>query len=108
MADSNEAFPSEAEDLSDFLDSEPFWVIWQASLPGGRNRIRRISQDYSTAARAEADAERYRRSGAVTWVEEARPLAPRQVPEAALEALRSRPASGGAAAATGGARPAQA
>jgi hypothetical protein len=64
-------------------------VIWQTSLPAnGRNRIRRISQDYATAARAEADAERYRRSGAVTWVEEARPLAPVNVPAEAVDALR--------------------
>jgi hypothetical protein len=78
-----------ADDLSAFLDTERFWVIWQTSLPaGGRNRIRRISQDYATAARAEADAERYRRSGAITWVEEARPLAPCRVPAAAIEALR--------------------
>ena len=77
------------DDASAFIDSAPFWVIWQTSLPaGGRNRIRRISQDYATAARAEADAERYRRSGAITWVEEARPLAPRAVPAEALEALR--------------------
>jgi hypothetical protein len=88
MADLNQAIREEA-DLSSFLDAAPFWVIWQTSLPaGGRNRIRRISQDYSSAARAEADAERYRKSGAITWVEEARPLAPRQVPAAALAALR--------------------
>lgn len=78
-----------AEDAAPFIDSVPFWVIWQTSLPaGGRNRIRRISQDYASAARAEADAERYRKSGAITWVEEARPLAPRNVPAAAVEALR--------------------
>lgn len=78
-----------ADDASAFIDSAPFWVIWQTSLPaGGRNRIRRISQDYASAARAEADAERYRKSGAITWVEEARPLAPANVPAAALEALR--------------------
>ena len=78
-----------AGDASAYIDSAPFWVIWQTSLPaGGRNRIRRISQDYATAARAEADAERYRKSGAITWVEEARPLAPSHVPAAALEALR--------------------
>jgi hypothetical protein len=77
------------DDLSAYIDAAPFWVIWQTSLPaGGRNRIRRISQDYTTAARAEADAERYRKSGAITWVEEARPLAPRNVPVAAVEALR--------------------
>jgi hypothetical protein len=77
------------EDLSAFIDTERFWVIWQASVPaGGRNRIRRISQDYRTEARAEADAERYRKSGAITWVEEARPLAPAHVPAAALDALR--------------------
>ena len=90
MADVNAIAAPEAEEgLSAFIDSAPFWVIWQTSLPaGGRNRIRRISQDYTTAARAEADAERYRRSGAITWVEEARPLAPRNVPATALEALR--------------------
>ena len=78
-----------AEEASAFIDAAPFWVIWQTSLPaGGRNRIRRISQDYASAARAEADAERYRRSGAITWVEEARPLAPLHVPAAALEVLR--------------------
>jgi hypothetical protein len=44
--------------------------------------------DDATAARAEADAERYRKSGAITWVEEAHPLAPLHVPAAALEALR--------------------
>ena len=89
MADVNEAIRDEAEDLSAYFDTERFWVIWQASLPaGGRNRIRRISQDYATAARAEADAERYRKSGAITWVEEARPLAPRHVPAAAIDALR--------------------
>ena len=91
MAELKEAIRDEPNDLSPYLDTAPFWVIWQTSLPaGGRNRIRRISQDYSTAARAEADAERYRRSGAITWVEEARPLAPVQVPAAALEALRGR------------------
>lgn len=90
MADVKQAIANEAaDDLSAFIDSVPFWVIWQASLPAdGRNRIRRISQDYATSARAEADAERYRKSGAVTWVEEARPLAPRNVPDAAVEALR--------------------
>jgi hypothetical protein len=90
MADVNAIVADEAEaDVSAFIDVAPFWVIWQTSLPAnGRNRIRRISQDYATAARAEADAEHYRRSGAVTWVEEARPLAPHAVPAAALEALR--------------------
>jgi hypothetical protein len=78
-----------ADDAAAFIDAAPFWVIWQTSVPAnGRNRIRRISQDYATAARAEADAERYRRSGAITWVEEARPLAPRTVPAEALDALR--------------------
>ena len=72
-----------------FFDTEPFWVIWQVSLPAsGANRIRRISQEYRTEARAEADAERYRKSGAITWVEEARPLAPAHVPAAAVDALR--------------------
>ena len=90
MADVTEMIAEKAaDDASPFIDAAPFWVIWQASLPAdGRNRIRRISQDYATAARAEADAERYRRSGAITWVEEARPLAPRNVPAAAIEALR--------------------
>ena len=90
MADVNPVMTKDAaDDLSAFIDSTPFWVIWQASLPaGGRNRVRRISQDYATAARAEADAERFRRSGVITWVEEARPLAPRNVPAAAVEALR--------------------
>jgi hypothetical protein len=97
MADVSALVDGEAEaDLSAFIDSTPFWVIWQTSLPAdGRNRIRRISQDYATAARAEADAERYRRSGAITWVEEARPLAPRDVPAAAVEALRGAAPSGG-------------
>ena len=72
-----------------FFDTEPFWVIWQASIPAsGINRIRRISQNYASASRAEADAERFRKSGAVTWVEEARPLAPLKVPAEALDALR--------------------
>ena len=90
MADVNPVIAEgAADDLSDFIDATPFWVIWQASLPeGGRNRIRRISQDYASAARAEHDAEHYRRSGTVTWVEEARPLAPRAVPAAAIAALR--------------------
>jgi hypothetical protein len=77
------------DDLSAFIDTESFWVIWQASLPaGGRNRIRRITQNYATRARAEMDADRFRKSGAITWVEEARPLAPLHVPEEALKALR--------------------
>ena len=89
MAEATEAKRGGPVDLAPWIDSAPFWVIWQTSLPaGGRNRIRRISQDYATAARAEADAERYRRSGAITWVEEARPLAPRHVPDAAIDALR--------------------
>ena len=76
-------------DAAAFIDSEPFWVIWQASVPAvGVNRIRRISQNYATESRAEADAERFRKSGAVTWVEEARPLAPLRVPAEALDALR--------------------
>ena len=78
-----------SEDFAPFIDTEPFWVIWQASVPaGGGNRIRRITQNYASESRAEADAERFRRSGAVTWVEEARPLAPLHVPAAALDALR--------------------
>jgi hypothetical protein len=103
MADVNPVIAeSSADDLSAFIDAAPFWVIWQTSLPaGGRNRIRRISQDYATAARAEADAERYRKSGAITWVEEARPLAPRAVPAAAIEALRG-PAPNGGVTAIGG------
>ena len=94
MADVKEMHPgdsadSPADEASAFVDSTPFWVIWQVRLPeDGRNRIRRISQDYPTLARAEADAEHYRRSGAITWVEEARPVAPRNVPPEALEALR--------------------
>ena len=90
MADVNPVIAeAPADDLSDFIDSTPFWVIWQASLPvGGRNRIRRISQDYPSLSRAEADAEHYRRSGVITWVEEARPLAPSAVPASAVEALR--------------------
>jgi hypothetical protein len=89
MADVDKAIRDDAGDVSAYFDTERFWVIWQTSLPtSGRNRIRRISQDYASAARAEADAERYRKSGAITWVEEARPLAPRHVPAAALAALR--------------------
>jgi hypothetical protein len=89
MAGLIEAKQDEPDDLAAFIDTEPFWVIWQTRVPaGGRRSIRRISQDYATAARAEADAERYRKSGAITWVEEARPLAPRQVPAAAMEVLR--------------------
>lgn len=80
-----------ADDLSAFIDSTPFWVIWQTRLPeDGRNSIRRISQDYPSLARAEHDAEYYRKSGTITWVEEARPLAPRAVPGEALEALRGK------------------
>ena len=76
-------------DLSAFMDTERFWVIWQASVPAdGRNRIRRISQEYRSEARAEADAERYRKSGTITWVEEARPMTPLHIPQAALDALR--------------------
>ncbi len=88
-----------ADDAAPFIDSEPFWVIWQASLPAnGRNRIRRISQDYATAARAEIDAGRFRKSGTITWVEEARPLAPRTVPAEAIEALRGKAPGEGVAA----------
>ena len=76
--------------LAGFMDQEPFWVIWQVSQPArGGNSIRRISQNYATAARAEADAERYRKSGAITWVEESRPLAPAHVPVEAMAALGS-------------------
>jgi hypothetical protein len=90
MADVKAKIAEEATDeLSGFIEATPFWVIWQTRRPAdGRNSIRRISQDYPTLARAEADAERYRKSGAITWVEEARPLAPRAVPAEALEALR--------------------
>ena len=76
-------------DLSPFMDVEPFWVIWQANVPTkGASRIRRISQEYRSEARAEADADRFRKSGTITWVEEARPMAPAHVPAAALDALR--------------------
>ena len=48
--------------LDRFLDTEPYWVIWQvAHAPGGGRRIRRISQDYRTQAAAVLDAERFRR-----------------------------------------------
>jgi hypothetical protein len=92
-------------DLSAFIDTERFWVIWQVRLPErGGNCIRRISQDYRTEARAEADAERYRKSGAITWVEEARPLAPAHVPAEAFGALRGliAPTSTGAVTSIGG------
>ena len=80
---------AETREADAFYDTRPYWVIWQASIPAaGPNRIRRISQEYGTEARAEADAERFRKSGAVTWVEETRPLAPMHVPEEALVALR--------------------
>jgi hypothetical protein len=83
------ASKAQAPEADSFFDTEPFWVIWQASIPAsGANRIRRITQNYATESRAEADAERFRKSGAITWVEEARPLAPLQVPAAALDALR--------------------
>jgi hypothetical protein len=76
------------QDLNQFMDTESFWVIWQVGRsPRGDKRIRQISQVYHSQARAEADAERYRKSGVVTWVEEARPLAPSQVPQAAVDAL---------------------
>lgn len=93
MADQDPAYRDklgEAEpDAGDYLDTEAFWVIWRTSVPAaGRNRIRRISQDYASAARAEADAERYRKSGAIVWVEQRRPLAPLHVPAAALDLLR--------------------
>ena len=84
-----EAGVAETREADAFYDTRPYWVIWQASIPAaGPNRIRRISQEYGTAARAEADAERFRKSGAVTWIEETRPLAPKHVPAAALDALR--------------------
>ena len=57
--------------IDSFFDSEPFWVIWQVSRAPGGNRIRRISQDFKTEARAIAEAERFRQSGAITWIEEA-------------------------------------
>jgi hypothetical protein len=76
-------------DLSAFMDVEPFWVIWQANVPAkGASRIRRINQEYRSEARAEADADRFRKSGTITWVEEARPMSPAHVPAAALDALR--------------------
>jgi len=79
----------ETREADAFYDTKPYWVIWQASIPAaGPNRIRRISQEYGTAARAEADAERFRKSGAVTWIEETRPMAPQHVPAEALDALR--------------------
>lgn len=107
MAEVKDIVSVAANDLSPYIDTAPFWVIWQTSRPaGGPNRIRRISQDYATAARAEADAERYRRSGAITWVEKAHPLAPAHVPAAALEALRA--ATPQVAVAAIGGRPAQA
>ena len=52
--------------IDSFFDSEPFWVIWQVSRAPGGNRIRRISQDFKTEARAIAEAERFRQSGAIT------------------------------------------
>ena len=76
------------QDLDRFIDTESFWVIWQVGrTPRGEKRIRQISQQYHTEARAEADAARFRRSGVVTWVEVARPLAPSRVPQAAVDAL---------------------
>ena len=76
------------QDLDRFLDTEPYWVIWQvAQAPGGGRRIRRISQDYRTRAAADFDADRFRKSGTVTWVEEARPLAPTEAPAEAIAAL---------------------
>lgn len=76
------------QNLDRFLDTEPYWVIWQvAHAPGGERRIRRISQDYRTQAAAVFDADRFRKSGTVTWVEEARPLVPREAPAEAIEAL---------------------
>ena len=43
-----------AREAEGFFDTEPFWVIWQASIPvSGVNRIRRISQNYHSAERAE-------------------------------------------------------
>ncbi|HEY5723701.1 MAG TPA: hypothetical protein VIT45_15420 [Allosphingosinicella sp.] len=80
---------ADLREADSFYDTKPYWVIWQASIPAaGPNRIRRISQEYGTAARAEADAERFRKSGAVTWIEETRPMAPMNVPAEALDALR--------------------
>ncbi len=75
-------------DLNAFFDTKPFWVIWQIGLaPGGAKRIRRITQSYGSEALARADAERYGKSGVITWVEKASPLAPLDVPVAAIEAL---------------------
>ena len=79
--------------IDSFFDSEPFWVIWQVSRAPGGNRIRRISQDFKTEARAIAEAERFRQSGAITWIEEARPLAPARIPPEALAVLRETPAA---------------
>ena len=76
------------EDLSAYIDTAPFWVIWQVNTAShAGQRIRRISDNYKTESRANADADRYRKSGAITWVEEARPLTPSHVPAEALEAL---------------------
>lgn len=89
-------------DVKAFFDTDPFWVIWQVGrTPRGERRIRRITQNYGSAALANADAERFRKSGVVTWVEEARPLAPLDVPQAAIEALKdATPAAPPSAAAT--------
>jgi hypothetical protein len=76
-------------DLSAYFDTQPFWVIWQVgTAPGGAKRIRRITQQYGSEAQANADAERFRKSGTVTWVEKASPLAPLDVPQAAIDSLR--------------------
>ena len=60
MASKNVGRPEATpEEVSAFIDTEPYWVIWQASVPaGGGNRIRRITQEYRSEARAQADAER--------------------------------------------------
>ena len=72
-------------DLSAWIDTQPYWVIWQVgSAPTGGRRIRRVFADYRSEVRANADAERLGKSGAITWVEEIRPLAPAHVPAEAI------------------------
>jgi hypothetical protein len=85
--------------VSSYFDTQPFWVIWQVGVaPGGAKRIRRITQQYSSEAMAQADAERFRKSGTVTWVEKATPLAPLYIPAEAVEALKNGGSSAPAAA----------
>jgi hypothetical protein len=77
-------------DISAYFDTEAYWVIWQVGRsPRGERRIRRISQQYGSEALADRDAERYRKSGVVTWVEKTSPPAPRDIPWEAIQALRS-------------------